>query len=228
MAIGAAGGMALVGLSGNALSASSARNSAMRAGKEVRDAAQAHLAYTQGMAQPFYSAGVGAIGGMQSLGEFYKGRLGGSQYLRSQQALGIDEINKAGRQGMASSENYWRGGNVGRARGEQMRIANSTLGALSNARIGYGMAQENFIGQTAQQYAGLLGSLGTLGTGAMSAMIGASKETASARMDSAKLQMQGDQELNMFGSGMAGKVFGYGLDAYMQKQFPDLFKYKKQ
>lgn len=217
---------AIIGLAGGAISASAQRQSAIKAANAYDEAAGRMFSYAKSAASPFYTAGVKAVGDLQNLAGFYAGRLGGSQYLQSQQALTIDDIIRSKRQGMAASESYWAKGNVGRGRGEQMRIDAQALGAMSNARVGYGVAQENFIGQNAQQYAGLLGSLGNMGMSSFNALIGANKEAMGASLDAAKLRMAGDDQLTGLASGAFGKVFGYGLDAYMQDKFPELFKSK--
>ncbi len=157
------------------------------------------------MAAPYLQEAKLALPRLRALAQgYYAPRVGkDNPLLSAQQALSLDNIARSRRVGMANiTHQFAATGNTGRARGEQLRLANQLLQSQNQANLGFAQAQQAYRDNTASQYENILNAL--VGAGDKGLGLGASA-----------LQSQGNAEAgywstlaNLFSpQGASGKVW---------------------
>jgi hypothetical protein len=128
------------------------------------------------LAQPYVNATKFALPALQNLAQgYYAPRLGQeSAYLKAGLKESLSNIGRQEKQSLAGTQTYWTNkGNVGRGRGESLRIAQQAMESRNQANLGYGQAQQQYKDNTAQQLSNLYGMLGNLGGTGLSTASGA-------------------------------------------------------
>jgi len=118
------------------------------------------------MAAPYLREAALALPRLRALAErYYAPRAGkDSPFLRAGHLENLAELERANRRSLAEIEHtYASRGNLGRARGERLRLTGELLGATNRENLSYGLAQENYRDSTAAQYQELLAALASLG-----------------------------------------------------------------
>jgi len=157
---------AVVGALGTIYAAKQAQKAQNKAAQAQSKAGEQYL----GMVRPYTEAGAGALTGMQRIiSQYLMPRLGKeSPILAGQYRKSISDIGRTERRGIASSTQYYRAsGNIGRARGETLRIGQSATEARNLAGLGYGAAQEDYKRGTEAQVLAAQGGIANLGGGAL-------------------------------------------------------------
>jgi hypothetical protein len=124
------------------------------------------------LAAPYTQAGTAALPALSRLiGTYLQPRVGKeSALLRTQHALSLQGITKGQRSALARSRLYWGGtGNVGRGRGEALRIGQAGTEATNLENLQYGLGQEQFKRQGVTDYLNAL--MGQAGLGLQGANI---------------------------------------------------------
>lgn len=149
-----------------------------------------------------------------------------SPYIKAEHNVNLGEIAKGEQAASAASSGYWnRVGDVGRGRGEQLRIAQAATETRNKENLAYGGTRESARQQALSQFVNALSGLASQGQAGMQpAMMGAQAAYRGAT-DAASLRQQGSEQMaNMFGS-MGGQMFGTGMDwlamERYKKKFPE-------
>jgi hypothetical protein len=167
-------------------------------GISTNNAAKSAAAVQWELARPYHEAAEYALPALRNLASgYFANRLGKENaYLRAGHAENLAQIGRQERTAGAASTSHWmNAGNVGRGRGEQLRIAESALRSRNAENLNYGAQQQQYKDTSAQQLANLYGMLGNLGSQGMEAGIA-----------SAQTRLAG---VNSMWSGITGGIQGF-------------------
>ena len=127
------------------------------------------------MAAPYLQEAKLALPQLRALAQgYYAPRVGkDNPLIAAQHQLSLGNIARAKRVGMANiTHQFATTGNVGRSRGEQLRLANQLLQSQNQENLGYGQAQQAYRDSTAAQYENILNAL--IGVGNQGLSLGSS------------------------------------------------------
>jgi hypothetical protein len=149
-----------IGVVGSLYGASKAARSQRRAANELAQ-----------MAEPYLAEGRFALPKLRLLAEsYYAPRVGKmSPLLRAQHGQNLFDLGRANTRSLASIRHAYAGtGNMGRARGEQLRLADQVTHATNRENLSYGAAQQSYLDAVAGQYQEILQRLAALGSQGLS------------------------------------------------------------
>ncbi len=118
------------------------------------------------MARPYLEQAEYALPQLRKLAQnYYAPRVGkDSPWLRAEHLESMAGLQRANAQGLAEIQHtYASHGNMGRARGERLRLANQLVRTSSRENLSYGQAQESYRDNTANQYQAILAQLAGMG-----------------------------------------------------------------
>jgi hypothetical protein len=148
------------------------------AGKKQKDAMEAGAAREERLSRPMYDAQKRGLGGMwdtiQRLIAPSAGQASGA--LKAGHAENLERIEKQKANALAQSRFFNEStGNLGRGRGEALRIAQGATDALNSENLSYAGAQEDYKLAGTGRLFDALSSYSGQGSGGLSAMIGANR-----------------------------------------------------
>ena len=118
------------------------------------------------LSEPYLTQARAALPRLRALMEsYYAPRLGqDSPFLHAEHAESLAGLQRANAQGLAEIQHtYGSQGNLGRARGERLRLSDQLLRATSRENLSYGEAQDTYRDTVAGQYQEILAALAGLG-----------------------------------------------------------------
>ncbi len=146
---------AVLGAAGSLFGAKQAANAQQRAAQSMQQLSAPYLAEAQ-LALPR----------LRALAEaYYAPRVGkDSPWLRAEHEGNLSALQRANTQQLAEVQHTYAGrGNLGRARGERLRLADQLLQTLNREHLRYGEAQESYRDTTAAEYQEIPSALAGLG-----------------------------------------------------------------
>ena len=143
-----------------------------------------------------------------------------SPYIKAEHNINLGEIAKGEQAASQASSGYWnRVGDVGRGRGEQLRIAQAATETRNKENLTYGGTRETARQTALSQFVNALSGLASQGQAGMQpAMMGAQAAYQGATQ-AALLRQQGSNEMANLFSGTGGQLFGSGMDYWLKKKY---------
>jgi len=196
----------LIGTAIGLYGSSKANDAYKQMAAEIEAAAQAAAGNIRGMAEPYLESGRYALPAMKQLTMRYGSKIGKNDpflaalHMRNLQRLGREEQRQ-----LAGSQGYWGAtGNVGRGRGEALRIRRGATEAMNVESLGYGQGQQEYQAATEARYMQGLGALGGYGTVGLGAGTEAEKLRYQGVADAARLRGEGTASMWGDVAGAAG------------------------
>jgi hypothetical protein len=209
----------LIGLAGSSMQAGATKKAAAQMLAAGNQTAQE----MQGYAAPYQAEGAWALpmqrGYIQS--EILP-RVGQNDpYLLASHRQNLAGIGRSEQHALASSKRYWgMTGNVGRSRGEQLRIMAQWTEARNRENLGYGQAQTAYKRQSLGDAMSALGNEVSLGQfGVQMAAEGSRSRMAGAQ---AAAGYQSQSPMGGFLGELGGTMAGYGLMNRAMKKRPTI------
>jgi len=106
---------------------------------------------------------------------------------------------------------FGKQGNVGRSRGEQLRIGSAATTAANQENLGYGTAQQSYRNSTVDRYMSALNNLGQYGQFGVNTASQGIDTTLQGTEMAAGITNQANQEVPNFLTGIAGSTYGQAL-----------------
>jgi len=207
---------ALLGVAG----ASKSGKAAKRAASATERAAQMEDQRLRELSAPFLKQAEFALPALRSviMQNVAKNVGTESPYIKAEHNINLGEIAKGEQAASAASSGYWnRVGDVGRGRGEQLRIAQAATETRNKENLAYGGTRESARQQALSQFVNALSGLANQGQAGMQpAMMGAQAAYQGATQAAQLRQGGADQMAAMFGN-IGGQMFDYGARAWLKK-----------
>jgi len=212
----------LIGAGIGLLGASKASSSASKAANATLKAAQIEDARLRDLSVPFLEQAKFALPALRStvMQNVAKNVGTESPYIKAEHNINLGEIAKGEQAASQASSGYWnRVGDVGRGRGEQLRIAQAATETRNKENLAYGGTRETARQTALSQFVNALSGLASQGQAGMQpAMMGAQAAYQGATQ-AAQLRQQGSNEMANLFTGMGAQMAGYGMDWLTMKKY---------
>lgn len=202
---------AALGIAGSLFGANRAQRAANQQANTILEANQERTAMLRELAAPYEEAG---LYGMDRLKALISGSLAPAVGRESPILAGEHQENllgigrDTGRQ-LAGSTRYWTGaGNVGRGRGEGLRIQRAGTDARNRENLRYGGLQEDYKDRALGRYQGALGAMADYGRTGTSLMAGAANAGYEGAVQAAGVRGAGQQAFAEDLGALGGTLFG--------------------
>jgi hypothetical protein len=140
----------------------------------IRDAARIQAESTERLAAPFTDAANWSMPLLKGATiDLFGSKVGKKNpFLEAMHGENLEEIDKEKSKATASSDFFWKGsGNLGRGRGEQLRIGQSATDAKNRENLSYGMAETADQDKRIADYFNALGSMASYGQAGLAPML---------------------------------------------------------